>query len=225
MLAVLLGIVTAFDNPARQSFVVDLVGREHTVNAMGLASAQFNSGKLIGPAIGGLVIARWGVAACFSLNALSFLAVLISLLLLRPHELGGGVKRPGDGDRGHSGRCAFMFSRPELTVVIILLGGLGAFIYSTSWTITLIARDMLNTGPTEYGLLVSAVGLGSLAAALGLATRGRSSVRALLWSAIAFAVFYLALAFAPTFAVAMVLLAVVGVALQWFWDFRQACCR
>jgi MFS family permease len=218
VLAVILGLVTAFDNPTRQAFVVELVGREHTVNAMGLASAQFNSAKLLGPAVGGLVIARWGVAACFWLNAVSFLAVLLSLLLLRRHEL-VPAHNPDRGSSVLAGvieGARFMLGKPELAVVIILLAGLGAFVYSTSWIITLVAQEALHVGPTEYGLMVSAVGLGSLAAAMGLAMRGRSSVRSLLASATGFGVLYLGLAFVPTFAVAMVVLGLLGWALQWF---------
>jgi MFS family permease len=218
LLAMVLGLTNAFDSPARQSFVTELVGRENVVNAVGLSSAQFSSARLVGPAIGGLVIASWGVAACFFLNSISFLAVLISLFFLRRQEFHAAPKRPGGAPVFHQLRegLNFLMSTPELTVATIVLAGNGAFIYSTSSIIPLIAQYELNVGPEQFGLLVAAVGLGSLVMALTIASRGRSSQRILLTAAGVFGLFYLSLAFAPSFAVGFVLLVLVGGSIQVF---------
>jgi len=219
VLAVVLGLLNAFDNPTRQAFVADIVDRRDMVNAVSLASAQFNAGKLIGPAIGGLVIARWGTGVCFLLNALSFLAVIVCLALMRPEEFPAQPKRPArrssilvdlvEGMR-------YFLSKPELATAIIVLCGLGPFIYSTSNIIPLIAQDALGVGPAEFGLMVSAVGLGSLISALVIATHGKSAVGLVLAAAASFCVLYLALAFVPTYATALAVLLLVGFALQWF---------
>ncbi|HEY8694863.1 MAG TPA: MFS transporter [Chloroflexota bacterium] len=218
LLAVVLGLTNAFDSPARQAFVTELVGRDNVVNAVGLSSAQFSSARLVGPAIGGLVIARWGIPACFYLNAVSFLAVLVSLLFLRPGQFHAAPRGPAGVPVVRQLRegISFLLSKRELTVATIVLAGNGAFIYSTSSIIPLIAQYELNVGPEQLGLLVAAVGLGSLVMALTIASHGRSSQRILLTAAALFGLFYLSLAFAPSFAVGFVLLALVGGSIQVF---------
>jgi MFS family permease len=217
LLAIVLGLVNAFDSPARQSFVSELVDRDFVVNAVGLSSAQFSSARLVGPAIGGLVIANWGTAACFFLNAVSFLAVLLSLMLLRPSEFHALPPRTrGRMQSGFREGIGFLLSKPDLTVAVIVLLGNGAFIYSTSSIIPLIAQDALGVGPEQFGLLVAAVGLGSLVLALGIAAHGRSSQRVLLGAAAGFSLVYLSLAFTPSFAVAFAQLMVTGATIQVF---------
>jgi len=219
VLAAILGLLNVFDNPARQAFVAEIVDRSDIVNAVGLASAQFNAGKLIGPAIGGLVIAHWGTGGCFLLNAISFLAVLISLLLMRPSEFPGSPPRPTSRTSvaaGLSEGMRYLFGTPDLATTIIVLCGLGPFIYSTSQIVPLIAQNALHVQAEEFGVMVSAVGLGSLIAALVIATHGKSSVGLVLSSAASFCGVYLALAFVPSFALSLIVLALVGFSLQWF---------
>jgi MFS family permease len=218
ILALSLGLLNAFDNPTRQAFIFELVGKEHVVNAVGLNSAQLNMAKLVGPAIAGLVIARWGIAACFMLNSASFVAVLISLLLMRrqeflrvPPRIGrrAVLHELGDGLR-------FLLSKPDMTVIVILLLGCGAFLYATSNIIPLIAQDALHVGASQFGFMVSAIGVGSLAAALAIAAAGRRLSGTLLASAAGFGAFYMSLAFVQSFAMAEVLLLLLGGFLQWF---------
>src|SRR5712692_2088401 len=214
-----LGLLNAFDNPTRQAFVADIVDRADMVNAVGLASAQFNVGKLVGPAIGGLVIARWGTGVCFLLNALSFLAVLISLLLMKPEEFpvkAVPVHRHSSILAGLAEGLRYFLSKPDLTTALIVLCGLGPFIYSTSQIIPLIAQDALHVGAAEFGLMVSAVGLGYLLSALLIATHGKSTVGLVLISAASFCALYLVLAVVPAYVSALAVLLLVGFALQWF---------
>jgi predicted MFS family arabinose efflux permease len=218
VLAFVLGLINALDSPARQAFVLELVGREHVVNAVGLSSAQFSSARLVGPAIGGLVIAAWGTAACFGINAISFLSVLLSLLLLRRHEFVSLPERTSQGNvlAELGAGVRFLLSRSDLAVALILLCGNGAFIYSTSTIIPLIAEDALHVGAAQFGLLVSAVGLGSLALAFVMASRGTASEGLVLGAAASFGVLYFSLAFTPSVEVALVQLALVGGSIQTF---------
>jgi MFS family permease len=214
VLAALLGLVNAFDQPARQSFVMELVGRDNIVNAVALNSAQFNVARLVGPALGGALIAAFGVAICFSINAVSFIAVIASLLLLRPAELRSApAKRTRtrvlieirEGIR-------FLLNTPSLMLVVIVVAAIGCFGYNFNTVIPLLAQFSLHVGADGFGLLVTSVGLGSLVAALFVATRGKASHRVFLLGAIGFGVSELAIAFVPWFAVAMALLAVLGFA-------------
>jgi len=218
VLAVVLGFVNAFDLPARQSFVLELVGRDNLVNAAGLSSLIFNGSRMLGPAIGGLIIARWGVATCFLANACSFLAVLVSLFFLRAGEFRSVPARRAEGSvlAQLSEGMRYLLSKSDLTIAVILLSGLGAFFFSTSSIIPLIAQYSLHVQVTQFGLLVAAVGLGSLFASLGLATAGRTSQRLLITSAAAFGLIYMALAFVPWFGAAFVLLACLGGSIQSF---------
>ena len=218
VLALSLGLLNAFDNPTRQAFIFELVGKDQVVNAVGLNSAQLNMAKLVGPAIAGLVIARWGIAVCFMLNSASFVAVLVSLLRMRrqdflhlPARIGqrAVVRELGDGLR-------FLLSKPDMTVIVILLLGCGAFLYATSNIIPLIAQDALHVGASQFGFMVSAIGVGSLAAALVIAAAGRRLAGTLVASAAGFGAFYMSLAFVQSFAMAEVLLLVLGAFLQWF---------
>ena len=218
LLALLLGLVNAFDQPTRQAFVVELVGREHIVNAVGLNAAQYSTARLVGPALAGLTIAAFGIAACFLLNAISFLAVLISLTFLRSAEF-----RRAQAPRSRVAVLSelregvrFLLSKRELTIAIIVLLGNGAFVYSTSTIIPLIAEDALHVGASEFGLLVSAVGVGSLFAALMIASRARATEKTFLIAAGCFGVLYLSLAVVPWFLLAFVVLVLVGAAIQVF---------
>jgi MFS family permease len=218
ILAVLLGLVNAFDQPTRQAFVVELVGREHVVNAVGLNAAQYSSARLVGPALAGLAIAVFGIATCFALNAVSFLAVLISLMFLRSSEFRRDTATPRRAAVVAELRegVRFLLSKRELTIAMIVLLGNGAFVYSTSTIIPLIAEDALHVGASEFGLLVSAVGVGSLFAALIIARRARASEKTFLIAAACFGGLYLSLAVVSWFALAFVVLALIGAAIQVF---------
>ncbi|HLG69189.1 MAG TPA: MFS transporter [Chloroflexota bacterium] len=214
VLAVVLGVVNAFDQPTRQSFVMELVGRDNVVNAVALNSAQFNLARLVGPALGGILIAAWGVAICFTINAASFVAVLISLVLLRPAEFHSSpAKRSGKRVLAEIGDgIRFLLGSPRLMVVVIVVAGIGCFGYNLNTVIPLLAEFSLHAGASGFGLLVTAVGVGSLIAALGVATRRDLPERTVLVGGAAFGAIYLTVAFVPWFAVAMVLLALLGFA-------------
>lgn len=169
-----LGIVAAFDNPTRQAFVSDLVARENASNAVALNAASFNTARMIGPAVAGIVIVAVGTGWVFMVNALTFLAMLVALILIRPAEL---VPRPklrtasrmADGLR-------YVGGRPDLVVTFIMVFLLGAF----GMNFPILASTMaLEFGQNAdgYGVLSSILAIGSLAGALLAARRDRARLR------------------------------------------------
>jgi len=210
-LALFMGLINSVDNPTRLSFVMELVGRENVVNAVSLNSAMNNGARLLGPAIAGAIIAAWGVPTCFFINAVSFLAVLIALLLMRPSEfhalpVRSEARRNPLAELGESLR--FLFGVPRLVVVIIMLAGLGCFGFNYNTVVPLIAEQGLHVGAEGFGLLMTAVGLGALLGAITVAGAGRSSRRRILIAGTAFGLAQLVLAFAPSFITAFALLSV-----------------
>jgi MFS family permease len=215
VLALMLGAINAFDNPARQSFLMEMVGRENIVNAVALNSAQFNGSRLLGPAIGGLIIAGWSVGVCFLINAVSFFAVLVGLLMMRPGEFYNvsprGRSTAAIGSQLKEG-LTFVFGRADLTVVVIVASVIACFGYNFNVVMPLMAERAFNAGADAFGLLMAAIGLGSLVAAFAVATAGKSNVKVLLFGAMAFGVLEIATAASPWFPLALVLLVGVGYA-------------
>jgi len=212
ILAAFLGLVTALDNPARQAMVVEVVGREQLTNAVGLNSAQFNASRLVGPAIGGLTIAAGGVTVCFFLNAVSFLAVLVGLLLMKPelfHHLTqrrssqSVLRQMGEG-------MQFVFGTPKMAVIIIPLASLACFGYNFQIITPILARDVLHIGAHRGGRHWRA----AVRAGLAVATRGSSSMRLLLLAAGVFSVANFGIALAPWAVLTFMLLIVNGYAGQ-----------
>ena len=165
LLAVLLGTVTTLDLPARQTFVVDMVGKESLINAIALNSAAFNGARVVGPAVAGLLVARYGVALAFLLNAGSFLAVLAALLAIRtegvPHHRPRGTVR----DDVRTGI--------RYALILSLVLGVSVFVINYNVLVPLLARDVLHGGPDTFGFLMAALGVGAVLGALAVATRGR----------------------------------------------------
>jgi MFS family permease len=212
-LAVVLGVVSAFDMPTRQSFVGELVGREDLQSAISLNSSVFNGARIIGPGVGGVIIAIWGVGWCFALNAVSFLAVLVSLLLLRSDRF-FLLKRParaplwkqlGDGIR-------YAFGKPQLTFPLLLLAVIGTFGYNFGVSLPLLARYTLDVGSVGFGVLNAAMGLGSVIGALTLAARVTPSPRGLLVAGGSFALLLLAVALVPWYVAELGVLVLLGIA-------------
>jgi MFS family permease len=162
------GIINAFDLPARQSFMVEMVSgeKEDLSNAIALNSAAFNTARVLGPAIAGVLLAWAGEGVCFWINALSFLAVLVALQRMRlpPRTHGGFELRRAAGALAEGVRYAWA-TRPlrNLLILLALMCGLG---FQFSVLLPVYARDILHSGASVFGLLVSAFGVGSLGSAL-----------------------------------------------------------
>lgn len=176
LLAFLLGTVNTLDMPARQSFVIELVGKKDLMNAIALNSSVFNGARIVGPAVAGLTIARVGIAACFLINAASFLAVLAGLFMMRLNEAPvRAVERNLPGEiRGGIG---YILKTPEILYLLVLLGSISALAMNFNVLVPVYARDVLHREAQGFGLMMSAVGTGALAGALMLAYLSRYGPR------------------------------------------------
>ena len=213
VLAAVLGLATAFDNPTRQAFVVEMVGPENLPNAVALNSSLFNTARIVGPSIGGAMIAAFGIAVPFYADAVSFLAVIVGLLMMRPEEF-HEVPPPARGPvltRLREG-IAYAIHTPAVALVLILMAFLGTFGYQFTVILPLIARYVLDTGALGFGGLLTAMGIGSLASALGVAYVSRPTERLLLIGAGSFTVLLglLALSTSLPFTVAILVLLGAG---------------
>jgi MFS family permease len=207
-IALFSGVATALDNPARQSFVSEMVPRDRLANAVALNSASFNAGRLIGPGIAGLAIAVFNTGVALLLNTTTFVAVLVALLLLRTSEL-----RPAPVSRGRGAvkdGLRYVRGRPDLVLVMALVFVLGTFGMNFQITTALMATQEFGKGPTEFGLLGSIMAIGSLAAALLSARRARPRLRHLLTALVGFVAATGLAAAAPTYTLFALALVPVG---------------
>jgi MFS family permease len=208
VLAFVQGVAAALDNPARQTFVSEMVPHESLSNAVGLNSASFNAGRLIGPGVAGLVIAAVGTGPAFFLNTLSFVAVLFALARMRPGELNITPPHRGKGQIREGLR--YVRGRPDIILIMALVFVLGTFGMNFQMTTALMATAVFHKGAGAYGLLGSIMAVGSLSAALLSARRPNPRLRVLLTAYAAFAVAGAALALAPSYVWFAVLLIPVG---------------
>ena len=209
--ALCLGLASAIDAPARQSFVSELVGQDKVANAVALNSASFNTARLTGPAIAGVLIAWVGTGPVFLLNAASFAAVIISLFLIRASELAPATLAVRGKHQVTEG-MRYVKRRPDLTLIMILVGVLGAFGMNFPITNALMATAEFRAGPGEFGLLGSIMAVGTLAGALLAARRSRPRLRFLLGGALGLGFFTLVASVSPSFWLYAAVLVPVGLA-------------
>jgi MFS family permease len=183
--AFLLGTVSAFDAPARQTFVSDLVVDDHLANAVALNSTSFNAARMIGPAIAGVLIASVGSGWVFIINAVSFLGVLSSLLLLRVHEL-----HPQDRIVRSKGSFAdgfrYVARRPDLKVILVMLFLIGTFGFNFAIFISTMSVSVFHGDASQYGVLMSIMAIGTVIGALIAARRSQPDMSLLLSGAAVF---------------------------------------
>jgi MFS family permease len=213
LLALLLGIVNAFDNPTRQAFVAELVGRERLQNAVALNSMLFNAARVVGPAVAGIVISAVGIGQAFLVNAISFLPVLIGLALMRPGEF-HALPHPVRDKVFRQLRAGIRYAvgTPDVALTLILVGILGTFGYNFSTVLPLLARYTLHAGAMGLGLLTSAVGIGSVIAALGVASARRTSLAVIFGAAAAFSVVLALVGISTWLPLTLALLVSLGIA-------------
>jgi MFS family permease len=207
--ALFTGLATAVDNPARQTFVSELVARDRLANAVSLNSASFNSGRLIGPGVAGLTIAAFGTGWTLLLNTATFVAVLVALATIRTSDL---LPAPVLGRRrgAITEGVRYVRTRPDILLVMALVFVLGTFGMNFQITTALMATQVFGKGPQEYGLLGSIMAIGSLSAALLSARRARPRLRILLIAMLGFTVSSGLAALAPTYALFALALVPVG---------------
>ncbi len=168
-IAAVSGIAMAFDMPARQAFTLDMTSREDLLNAISLNSSIFNGARIIGPALAGLVIGSVGTPVCFLINGMSFIAVIISLLMMR---LPPYVPQPAAARASAWSGLLYVLRHRRVRTILGLLGTVGIFGWSYAVLLPAFARDVFGSGANGYGGLMSASGVGALAGALTVATAG-----------------------------------------------------
>ncbi|HEY7355742.1 MAG TPA: MFS transporter, partial [Ktedonobacterales bacterium] len=219
VLALLLGLTTSLDQPTRSAFVVELVGREDLPNAVALNSSLTNLARVVGPGLGGLLIAASGVTLLFLLNAISFLAALGGLALMNSHEFQAQA-RPGAGagerqSTWHSLRegVAYVWNTPAVLLVILVVGMVLLFGANFSVVLPLFATDVLREGAAGFGFLSAALGAGALLAALWLAWGNKqATIRGVLLGALIFTGLEALFALSPLYPLSLGLIAGVGAA-------------
>jgi MFS family permease len=211
LLAFLLGVTNLFDNPARQTFVFEMVGKEDLPNAVSLNSVVMNASRVVGPAIGGVVITLVGLGVCFLANAASFLAVLVALAMMRTselHSIAPVVRAKGqlrDGFR-------YVWRTPALRNTLIAMAVIGIFAYNFQVTLALLATVTFHGGAGSYAVLTSCMGVGAIAGGLTVAHRGRPTPQLLQGVALTFGALLAVVAVAPSLAFAAVVIVFMGAA-------------
>ncbi len=210
-LALVQGAITTVDNPARQAFVAEMVPAEDVPNAVGLNSAMFNTARIVGPAIGGVLIDLVGTTTCFVINSVSFLAVIAGLLAMRPAEFFRGAPAARQKGALREG-LRYTWNDPTLRLVMLMVALIGTLAMNFSVVLPVLAKQVFHGSAGTFGLLSAVIGVGSLFGALAVASRGRPTVGLLTAAAAVFGVAMVLDAVAPVLAVEVPFLIVTGVA-------------
>jgi MFS family permease len=214
VLALGFGVVNAFDIPARQAFIAELVPKDDLMNAIALNSSMFNAARIVGPAVAGVLIGAAGIGACFLLNGVSYIAVIAGLLAMRLPPV-TARRAAASGWAGFRVGVGFIRRDPRVLALVVLVAAFSVFGFPFLVLMPVVARDVLHTDARGYGVLMAAVGIGAMLGALGLAVAGRRvpKGRALLAGGSAFATLLVLFATARSFSLAALLLALVGCAM------------
>jgi MFS family permease len=209
LLAALLGLNNAFENPARQSFMLELVGPDHLRNAVSLNSVLVNVARTVGPAAAGLLIATVGDGVCFLINAGSFVAVVASLVTMDRAALSPTPPTPRARGQLRDG-LRYVRSTPALAVPLLMMAAVGCLTYEFQVSLPVMASHGLHVGPTGFGFMTAAMGIGAVVGGLLVAARGKTGVRPLVLAASAFGVAMTMASLAPSLVLELVALGLAG---------------
>jgi MFS family permease len=215
LIALIVGINNSFDMPSRQAFVSEMVGDKADLpNAIALNSTLFNMGRLVGPALAGLVLGAFGIAICFMIDALSYLAVIASLLMMHVAPAVQAVRKRNPIESLRDG-LAYVRATPVIGYLVVFAGLVGVFGINFNVWMPLLAKQEIDAGPGGFGLLMSSLGIGALVGALTLAFRSKGAslermVATALLLGLSEVVLGLATEIAPRLILAMVISAFVG---------------
>ncbi len=211
------GLIQVVDVPTRQAFAIEMVGRDDLMNAIALNSSIWNTGAVLGPSLAGVLIAAAGIPTCFLLNAVSYLAVIASLGLMR--NLPSLLPNPDHQrmlDRVVEGG-RYVRADPVVLNILLVVGSFSLFAMNRLTLIPLFADQVLHAGAAGFGFLMGAQGLGAMTGALTLVfVPGQASGRRQFWIGLSWAVFLLAFSFSPWFPLSLVLLYLSGISQMWF---------
>ena len=203
------GVFFAVDMPVRQSFLSEMVGQSDLPNAVALNSAMFNTSRVIGPAVGALLIKLVGVGPCFAANALSFLAVIAGLFLMRPDELYRTVPVARAKRQAREG-LSYVWQTPELRATILVMAVVGTLAFNFTVVLPVLAKFTFHGNASTYGWLSALMGLGSVVGALAVASKLQPTAKLLVGSALAFGVVMTVSAIVPTLMGEYVLMVLLG---------------
>ncbi|MFI5894641.1 MFS transporter [Actinoplanes sp. NPDC051513] len=209
LLAIGFGLVNVIDNPARQSMISDLVSREHLSNAVLLNSITINAARVFGAAAGGVIAAGLGLALCFALNALSFVIVVVTLLLMDTARIARSPSAPRAPRQVREG-FHYVARTPELLFPLLMIALVGMLAWEFPVSLPLLAGQTFHAGAGTYGLMTSVMGAGAVAGGLVSASRKHIGTRALALSAIGWGTAITLAAVAPTLPIEYAVLALVG---------------
>jgi len=214
VIATLLGAVNAFDVPARQSFFVEMVGKEDLMNAIALNSSAFNVTRVLGPAVAGVLIGKLGVGVCFLLNGLSFLAVLTALFAIRVPPYRRAALPPSTWAHIREG-LRYVAGDRRVSAIVLNIAALSIFGFPFLVLMPVVARDVLGKGAVEFGWMSSAVGAGALAGALMLAAFARRlpKGRMLRWASTGFGIILFAFSLSRSLPLSLAVLVMTGFAM------------
>lgn len=215
-----LGVVSSIDNPSRQAFVSEMVTLPDLPNAVALNSASFNLGRLIGPAVSGLLIALIGTGWVFVLNGLSFALTIAALVAMRTGELVPRATR--DGVVRLSQGLRYVWHRRDLLLVLALVGFVGTIGFNFQLTLALMAQKQFGLGAAAFGLLSTSLAVGSLCGSLLAARRITVPLRLVVLAALGFAVLEIVVGMSPTYKLMLVMLPIVGVLALTFSNSAQS---
>ena len=215
VLSALLGIANAFDMPARQSFAVEMVGRDDVANAVGLNSALFNASRILGPAAAGLLIGAFDISIAFLINGISFIAVIIAYLAMRDSELRAVAQNPRPRNVREvlstmAEGARYVRTTPIVLLAVSIVGLAATFGMNFSVLVPPLADNVLHVGASGFGFLMAASGVGSTIAALWVAFQNRPGPRPIVFGAIALGLGSIVLALSSSFAMSLVAMAIAG---------------
>jgi MFS family permease len=210
ILAALLGFNNAFENPARQSFMMELVGAEHLRNAVSLNSVLVNVARSIGPAVAGVLIATVGDGVCFLVNAASFIPVVFTLTSMDTTKLATVTPTPRARGQLREG-LRYIRSTPTLAVPLVMMAIAGCLTYEFQVSLPVMASRGLHSGATGFGFMTAAMGVGAVFGGLFVAARGKTGLRPLVLAALGFGAALALATIAPTLGLELIALALAGV--------------
>jgi MFS family permease len=213
--ALALGLVTAVDNPTRQTFTMEMVGRENLTNAVSLNTATFTTARVLGPAAAGFLIAGVGIGPCFLLNAASFIPITLALIFMRKDQLtpsGQVARKKGQIREG----LRYVASRPVLRTLLIMMAIVGTLQYNFQVILPVLAKDTFAGDAKTLGLMGAVMGIGMFSGSIGSAASGIASRKRLLGAGFALGVFTILVALSPNVWIAGAMMIPLGASSMFF---------
>ncbi|MCA9860010.1 MAG: MFS transporter [Thermomicrobiales bacterium] len=209
LLAILGGILLSFDNPVRRSFVPEMVREEDIANAVVLTSLVVNTSRIFGPTLAGLLIVTMGYGWCFAIDGVSYIAVIVCLVMMRPSELRRRAPKPRANGEIREG-IEYLRSIPTLWIPMVMLGAIGILAYNFTVTLPLFVTGALQSNDATFTLLYATYSFGSVVAALIVANRGLVSIRTIVIGAVLLGICMLALGSVPPVHLAFPIMLLLG---------------